>query len=218
MTADLRVSRPLHIAGVAVAVLAASAVATTRQESPQDYPQWRGRDRDGAASAFTEPASWPDRLNLRWKVDVGEGYATPIVVGARVYVFARQDGKEGITALDAATGTTIWRTDYPVAFDPFEGAEDHGRGPKATPLFYREKLFTLGITGIISAFEARSGALVWQKPAPPIPQPDVGMATSPIADGDLVIVQEGYDALTAFQAETGRVRWTARDEFRYASP
>jgi len=59
---------------------------------------------------------------------------------------------------------------------------------------------------------------VWQKPAPPI-QPDFGTASSPIGDRDLVIVHaDGYNALTAFEANTGSVKWTVKNEFGYASP
>jgi outer membrane protein assembly factor BamB len=202
---------------VAVAVLVGSPAAMLAQDSPQDYPQWRGHNRDGAASAFAKPERWPDALTLKWKVEVGEGYATPIVVGQTVYAFTRRDGKEGVTALDAETGRTLWRTDYAVAFEPYEGAEDHGEGPKATPLFHNGKLYTLGISGTISAFDAFSGKVAWQKRAP-IVQPDVGMAASPIADRDLVIVQEGYDALTAFDANTGRAKWSVKNQFTYASP
>ena len=201
----------------AVAVLVGPATAAMDQGSPQDYPQWRGHNRDGAASAFSKPQSWPDALRLRWRVDVGEGYATPIVVGRIVYVFTRRNGKEGISALDADTGGTLWRTDYPVAFEPYEGAEDHGEGPKATPLFHNGRLYTLGISGTISAFDALTGKVAWQKPAP-IVQPDVGMAASPIADRDLVIVQEGCDALTAFEANTGRARWSVNNQFSTRRP
>ena len=187
------------------------------QDSPQDYPQWRGHNRDGAASAFATPDSWPDTLMLRWRVEVGEGYATPIVVGNTVYAFTRRNGREGMTALDAETGETAWRTDYPVAYEMYEGGVDHGEGPKATPLFHNRKLYTLGISGTISAFDAFSGTLVWQKPAPPT-QPVVGEASSPIGDRDLVIVQAEGDALTAFEAETGSVKWTVKGKFTYASP
>src|SRR5262245_7196326 len=98
---------------VAGAVLGVPTAAMMDQDSPLDYPQWRGHDRDGAASAFAKPDSWPDSLRLRWRVEVGEGYATPLVVGTTVYAFTRRNGKEGITALDAETGETVWRTDYP---------------------------------------------------------------------------------------------------------
>jgi outer membrane protein assembly factor BamB len=202
---------------VAVAILVAPAAPMMGQEAAQDYPQWRGRNRDGAASAFSKPDSWPDTLRLRWKVDVGEGYATPLVVANTVYAFTRRDGREGITALDPDTGDTVWRTDYPVRYEPYEDSVDHGEGPKATPLFHDGKLYTLGISGTISSFDALNGRLAWQKPAPPI-QPDVGAAASPIGDRDVVIIQEGYDRLTAFEATTGRIKWTVKNEFRYASP
>jgi outer membrane protein assembly factor BamB len=204
--------------GVLVAVLVGTAAAVMGQNSPQDYPQWRGQNRDGAASAFSKPASWPDNLRLTWRVEVGAGYATPLVVGNTVYAFTRLDGKEGMTALDVETGKTVWRTDYPVSYEMYEGTVDHGEGPKATPLFHNRKLYTLGISGTISSFDAFSGKLVWQKPAPPI-QPAFGTASSPIGDRDLVIVQaDGYDALTAFEANTGGIKWTVKNEFTYASP
>jgi outer membrane protein assembly factor BamB len=112
----------------------------------------------------------------------------------------------------------VWRTEYPVAYEAYEDAGDHGDGPKATPLFHHGKLYTLGISGTISAFDASSGTLAWQKPAPP-KQPYLGTASSPIADRELVIVAaDGYDALAAFDAVTGRVKWSVKNEFTFASP
>src|SRR6266550_2101845 len=73
---------------------AATTFTTFAQNSPQDYPQWRGWNRDGAASAFAEPKPWPEKLTRKWKVVVGDGYATPIVVGNRVYAFTRRESNE----------------------------------------------------------------------------------------------------------------------------
>ena len=147
------------------AVLMACVAAGAAQDRGRDYPQWRGVNRDGAASAFAEPATWPDALTRRWKVDVGEGYATPLVVDDTVYVFARRNGNEVMTALDAATGQERWHTGYPAPYAPDMLAAAHGVGPKATPLFHRGRLFSLGMTGIVSAFDAATGRLVWQTPA-----------------------------------------------------
>ena len=66
-------------------------------------------DRDGSASAFVAPPSWPETLTLRWKAGVGDGYGTPLVVGRVVYAFTRRDANEVLTALDADTGRGLWR-------------------------------------------------------------------------------------------------------------
>ena len=105
-------ARPLvYVVG---AVLFASGVGLSGQSS-LDYPQWRGQHRDGGASGSVEPRSWPEALTLRWEVDVGEGYATPLVIGEIVYTFTRRDGYEVMMALNAKTGAEQWRSSYPAA-------------------------------------------------------------------------------------------------------
>jgi len=196
----------------------ACAGAAAAQRSPQDYPQWRGLNRDGAASAFAEPSSWPDALTRRWKVDVGVGYATPLVISDAVYTFTRRNETEVMTALEAATGKERWHTSYAAPYAPDTPAAAHGVGPKATPLFHNGRLYTLGITGIVSAFDAATGKLVWQTPAAP-EHPSYGTAVSPVGDKDLVIVHPGnHGPLTAFDANSGAVRWTGTDRGAYASP
>ena len=39
---------------------------------------------------LVEPSAWPAELTRRWTVPVGQGYATPIIVGDRVFMFTRQ--------------------------------------------------------------------------------------------------------------------------------
>jgi len=60
----------------------------------QNWPQWRGPARDGAITGFNEPGMWPDKLKQQWKVEVGFGYATPLLVGDRIYMFSRQGEEE----------------------------------------------------------------------------------------------------------------------------
>ena len=168
------------------ALLTALAVPAVGQNAPQDYPQWRGRYGDGSAAAFIAPDKWPDTLTRVWQVEVGEGYATPLVVGDMVYVFTRREGNEVIAALDAATGVERWRSSYPVAYTPSSPTKAHGSGPKATPLFHEGKLFTVGITGILSAFDAGSGKRLWQTDAP-AEVPFYSAAASPVGVPGLVI-------------------------------
>ena len=185
----------------------ALATAVAAQQGAEDVPQWRGRARDGGASAFVEPASWPDTLTRRWRVEVGDGYSSPLVVGSTVFVFSRQNGREVLRALDAATGAERWQSGYPAPFTPSDPIAVHGAGPKATPLAHEGKVFTLGISGILAAFDGQTGKLLWRTDAP-AEAPYFSAASSPLGVAGLVIVHPGnYEALTAFDVSSGSVRW-----------
>lgn len=121
----------------------------------QDWPQWRGPNRDGQVTSFREPASWPSQLIARWKVDVGPGYATPLLVGDRIYMFTRQGEDEVMTALDMSSAKVIWRSSYAAPFRMNPATSRHGPGPKSTPTFANNRLFTLGMTGVVTAFDFR---------------------------------------------------------------
>ena len=107
----------------------------------------------------------------------------------------------------------------PFSFD--SGAVSHGPGPKATPTYANNKLYTLGLGGVVTAFDAVSGTEVWRIPEPPV-APLYGTAASPLVDDGLVIVHVGghdQGALTAFDADTGEVQWAwDGDGPSYASP
>ena len=90
------------------------------------------------------------------------------MVANRVYAFSRQDEDEVMRALDAETGKTIWETRYATQFKMNPATARHGPGPKSTPTFADGRLFTLGMTGIVTAFDAATGKQIWQKPAPPV--------------------------------------------------
>ena len=164
---------------------------------------------------------WPESLNERWKAEVGLGYATPVLVGNRIYMYTRQDEDEVMMALDASTGEVVWRTGYPAPFQMNPATARHGAGPKSTPTFAENRLFTLGMSGIVTAFDADTGKQLWQNAAPPV-QPLYHTAMSPVVDRNLVIVHVGgHDdgALTAFDVATGEVRWSwDGDGPAYGSP
>jgi outer membrane protein assembly factor BamB len=206
----------LRIVTVALATILSSAGIAAR-----DWPQWRGPNRDGAVASFSEPASWPDMLAERWRIEIGLGYATPLLVGQRLYVFSRQQEEEVMTALDAASGKILWRTAYAAPFTMVKATARHGAGPKSTPVHANGRLFALGMTNIVSAFDAATGRQLWQKPATKA-QPQYHTAMSPVVDGSVVIVHVGGPgdaALSAFDVATGTLRWSwTEDSPAYGSP
>lgn len=202
--------------------LAGLTAAVEAQRPSTDWPQWRGPDRDGAVVSFTAPASWPESLTQKWKVDVGLGYATPLVVGNRIYMFSRQGENEVMSALDTDSGKVIWQTGYPVSFTMHKATTVHGQGPKSTPVFANGKLYAIGMTGVVTAFDAATGKQFWQKPGSAVVPMYTSHAFSPLVDGGLVIFHVGghnQGALTAFDVNTGDVKWSWNgDGPGYGSP
>jgi outer membrane protein assembly factor BamB len=187
-----------------------SAQGRTAGAARADWPQWRGPNRDAAVASFAPPARWPEQLRQRWKVEVGLGYATPLRVGDRVYMFARQDDNEVMAAHDAASGRVLWRHAYPAPFTMNSGASRHNPGPKSTPVFANDRLYAIGMTGIVTAIDAGSGKQLWQVAGGDVVPLYTTHAFSPLVDRGLVIFHVGghnKGALTVFDANSGSVTW-----------
>ena len=191
----------------------------------QDWPQWRGPHRDGLVASFTPPTAWPENLKPVWKIQVGIGHASPVVVGRKVYLHSRQGEEEVVAAFDLDTGKQLWRDSYAVAYQMNPAATSHGKGPKSTPVIYNDKIYTLGITGVLSCYDTSAGKLKWRKEFSKqfkATSPLYGTAASPLAVDGLVVAHVGGNdsgALTAFNADTGEVKWSwAGDGPGYASP
>lgn len=199
----------------------ALTIALSAQSSGPDWPQWRGPNRDATVAAFTEPKTWPETLTKRWQIEVGTGYATPILVGNRIYQFSRQGENEVMRATDAASGKVVWEQTYAAPFTMNSGASRHGPGPKSTPTYANGRLFTLGMSGIVNAWDAATGKPLWQKPAPPV-TPMFHTGQSALVDRDSVILHVGghnQGSLTAFDPATGAVKWSwDGDGPAYGSP
>jgi outer membrane protein assembly factor BamB len=106
----------------------------------QDWPQWRGPNRDNKVIGFAEPKTWPKELTKKWTVSVGIGEASPVLVGDKLYVFARQQDDEVTLCLDAMTGKEIWQDKY--AADVVKGGARGYPGPRSTPAVGEGKVCT----------------------------------------------------------------------------
>ena len=190
------------------------------------WPGLLGPKRDGSVAHFKAPATWPKQLRKVWSAEVGVGYGTPLVVGKTVYQHAREGEDEVLWCFDLETGTKKWRKSYPAPFKMGGGGERHGKGPKSCPVYADGRLFTIGITGVIHAWDAGSGSLLWRKDYTSKfekgNKPYWGVATSPIVDGGRLIVQLGNDeegVLVAFDVKNGKEIWTqGEDGTSYSSP
>jgi outer membrane protein assembly factor BamB len=207
---------------VAVVVMLAGASLSAEQ-----WTGWRGAGRQGVSTAAV-PATLAAKASDVWAVPIGIGHASPIVDGQRVYVFARKGEQEVAQALDLATGKSLWSAAYDQPYTMNSAATDHGKGPKSTPLLAGGRLYTLGITGVLSGLDAATGKVLWRHDGGKEfgGPPEFGTAMSPILDNGLLIAHVGGvkgGALRAFDPATGATKWSwagdgGADSPSYATP
>jgi outer membrane protein assembly factor BamB len=156
---------------------------------------------------------------------VGSGQASPVVAGGTAFAFGREEDREVARAVDVATGRVLWSAGYAAPYKVYPGAASFGAGPKSTPVVHEGRLFTLGIGGVLTAFDAASGRVAWQRDFAgrfPAPAPPFGTSMSPlIANGSLIVHAGGHEggALIAFDPRNGVERWAlAGDGPSYSSP
>jgi outer membrane protein assembly factor BamB len=186
----------------------------------QDWPQWRGANRDGVVTGFSAPGNWPGAFTLKWKVDVGLGDATPALVGNHLYVFTRQNDSEVVLCLQKESGKVLWRDTYEA--QEVTGAAARHPGPRSSPVVAEGKIVTLGAVGILSCLDAATGKVLWRKDPFPGIVPMFFTAMSPmIVDGMCIahLGGAGKGAIVSYNLDTGDEIWRwSKEGPEYASP
>lgn len=218
--------------GTAALLAAAGVGLAGSAASQEDWTGFRGPNRDGRVVGWParlgDPARWPQTLEPGWRVRVGLGHASPLRVGPSVLVFTREGGEEALRALDPADGREVWRSAYPAPFPMHRAALDHGPGPKGTPEIAGGRVFTLGISGILSAWDLADGSLLWRSAEDSRftggDWPLYGAGASPLAlpEANLVVVHRGgpeRGVIAALEAASGETVWEIEgDGPAYVSP
>jgi outer membrane protein assembly factor BamB len=211
--------------GLLIGAVALAAGGLTLHAATDDWPQWRGPARTGILPAPDAPPTWPATLKKLWSVPVGEGYSSPVVATGRVFVHGRRDAEEIVWALDLASGKVVWDQKYAAPSNKNPYAKSMALGPYSTPLAADGRLYTLGTTAILSAWNAATGRLAWRKDFSSTIDTSklfCGSAASPLRTKESLIVQVGDDRrgfIIAFDPASGQERWTREVAGAgYASP
>lgn len=185
---------------------------STARSAAQDWPQWRGPNRDNKVVGFTEPKTWPKELVKKWKISVGVGEASPILVGDKLYTFGRQGSDEVAMCLDAASGKEVWKEKYAAAFSA--KGDSAYPGPRSTPAVADGKVITLGVNGLLICRDVAKGSELWRQDKG---FPQFHTSTSPMVADGLCFVLAG--TLAAYDLADGKPKWTSKDvKAGYGSP
>lgn len=190
-----------------------------------DWPQWRGPQRDGVwrETGVIETIP-PTGLPVKWHVRIFNGWSGPAVANGRVFLndhnYKSDPEVERVVCFDAESGKQLWLYEYPCPY----GNMEYGNGPRATPTVHAGLVYSLGTFGHLVCLNAETGNVVWKKdPAElKIEMPRYGVSASPLIEGDVVIVTTGArprGTVMAFDRTTGTERWRALDDRpAYSSP
>ncbi len=177
------------------------------QARPDDWPQWRGPERDGVWRETGIVGTLPAEPVYRWRAPVGGGFAGPAVAEGRVFVLDRivakgqgepvnqwdvkdpVEGGERILCLDQPSGDVLWQHQYPCRY-----RISYPSGPRATPTVFDGRVYSVGAMGDLFCLEASSGKVLWAKNYVKDFGTAInpwGMAAAPLINGDRVILLAG---------------------------
>lgn len=186
----------------------------------QDWPGWRGSNRDGKVTDFKTPESWPGELAKTWQVPVGLGDASVSMVDGKLYLMVKQEADEVALCLSVDDGKQIWRTVLNPAPEVTGGASSHP-GPRSTPTVANGKVFTIGAGGFLNCLDAKSGKVLWKNDSF-TEVPEFFAAMSPlVADAMCIAHLNGHNngVIVAFNADNGKIIWQIDGEpSTYSSP
>jgi outer membrane protein assembly factor BamB len=170
----------------------------------EDWPEWRGPERNGISRETNWLREWPEGRPpaVAWRAQVGKGHSAVSVAGGRAYTLGWDGRQDTVYCFDAASGKVLWKHTYPCA------GILQWPGPRSTPTVRDGVVYTLSQHGLLHALDAKTGDVRWQVQLAASYNPDVdyGFAWSPLVVGDLLLLAAGSKGL-ALRTRDGAFAW-----------
>lgn len=186
-----------------------------------DWPQWRGPNRDGISRETGWRADWPAEGPKKiWEADIGVGFSSMSVANGRLFTMGNVNETDVIWCFDAETGKLLWKHEYPCSSKDPNGYP----GPRCTPTVDGDRVYSVSRHGHFFCLDARNGKVLWSKEFPRDfggVAPKWGFAGSPLIEKDWVLCEVNATngtSLVAFNKLNGQVVWkNGRERAGYSS-
>jgi outer membrane protein assembly factor BamB len=202
-----------------------------------DWPRFLGPTGDSVSPEKGILTPWPKKgLRIVWQKEAGIGYAMPVISHGRLFQFDRQGDKARLTCMKGETGDFLWKFEYPTTY---KDKYSYNGGPRCCPVVGGGHVYIHGVEGMLHCLRVTDGKLVWKVDTRAdfgIVQNFFGVGSTPVVEGDLLIVQVGGSppgsdkedfadikgngsGVVAFDKTTGKVRYRISNELAsYSSP
>ncbi len=210
------------------------------RKTGSDWPRFLGPTGDGKSPEKSVLVPWPKSgPPIVWQKQIGTSYGAPTISKGRLFMFDRHGDKARLICMKSETGEELWRFEYPTDYEDLYG---YNNGPRSCPVVDDDRVYIFGVEGMLHCISISDGKLVWKLDTTTqfnVVQNFFGIASAPVVEGDLLIVQIGGSprgtakdvlaaqgrikgngsGIVAFNKLTGEIVYQITDELAsYASP
>ena len=176
------------------------------RKAGDDWPQFLGPTADSKSAETGIVTDWPPAGPKRvWVKTVGTGYGMPTISRGRLFQFSRYRDENRLTCMHSETGEELWRFEYPTDYQDLYGYDN---GPRCSPVVDDDRVYIFGAEGMLHCLRVVDGEPLWKIDTAAkygVIQNFFGVGSTPIVEGDLLIVQIGGSPEESKQVPPGQL-------------
>ena len=172
-----------------------------------DWPCFLGPNHDSRSPERGILGQWPESgPPVVWSMPLENSYGPASVSRGRLFIFDRHGDRAVLVCVQSETGKPLWEAGYRSEYEDFY---NYQTGPRCSPVVDGGRVYVYGVEGILHCYRVTDGQLLWQLDTMSrfgVVQNFFGVGSTPVVEGDLLIVQVGGSPPGSPTVHSGRVR------------
>ena len=199
-----------------VALVFCALVLLSSVVRSEDWPSWRGPNRDDISTETGLLRKWPEGgpEKLWTSKDAGLGYSGCSIVNGVLFTMGAdgtgEESNDFVIAINTKSGEKVWQANVGSYLE-----NGWGGGPRSTPTISGDLLIAITSKGDVVCLSTKDGAEKWRASLTGLGGtiPSWGYCESALIDGDRVLVTPGGDngTIACFNLQTGEKIWQSSE-------